>query len=131
MKMQTKNYEMFKSYPGNRPIDRANVDALVSSISERNLLEERPILINEFNEILDGQHRLEAAKLLQIPLFYEIKVGGNYQDIIYLNGTQKNWKPEDYLRLYSSGQKKNHYIRIAERMTPKLTIEWTDYIILL
>lgn len=116
MKESTKEYERFKFYPGNRPIDKRNLEQLVSSISERNLLKERPIIINENNEVLDGQHRLEAAKQLQIPIFFERKEGGNYQDIIALNGAQKNWKPIDYLNLFAHGEKRESYLKFDKFM---------------
>lgn len=116
MKEKTKDYETFKIYPGNRPIDKTNVEQLVSSISENNLLEQRPILINENMEILDGQHRLEAAKILQVPIFYEIKIGGNHKDIVFLNSTQKNWKKIDHLRLYSEGIFNENYILLQKFM---------------
>lgn len=116
MKNQTKNYEIFKTFPGNRPIDKGNLNSIISSISERNLIEERPILVNELMEVLDGQHRLEACKILQIPVWYEVKNGGSYQDIIYLNSSQRSWKGEDYLRLYADGQLLPDYLKLKKYM---------------
>jgi len=113
---QTTDYEKFKTYPGNRPIDQSNLDAIMSSILTKNLLPERPIIINEQNYVLDGQHRLEAAKKLNIPICYVIKKGGNFNDIILLNSSQKNWKLEDYLRLFSEGEKMHEYILLKDFM---------------
>ena len=113
MKQQTKHYEMFKIYPGNRPIDRANLESLITSISERNLLEERPILINEFNEILDGQHRLEAAKILNIPVHYiisgECLERKAYDHIMAANINQRKWTIDDFLNLYSYRDNNEQY----------------------
>lgn len=112
----TTDYEKFKFYPGNRPIDQANLDKLIFSISEKNLLPERPIIINESFYVLDGQHRLEAAKKLNIPIAYIQKHGGGFKDIILLNSSQKNWKLEDYLRLFSDGEKMQEYLLLNEFM---------------
>lgn len=112
----TSNYELFKFYPGNRPIDQHNLDNLIFSISEKNLLPERPIIINESFYVLDGQHRLEAAKKLNIPISYIQKSGGGFKDIILLNSNQKNWKLEDYLRLFSDGEKMSEYLLLKEFM---------------
>lgn len=113
---ETKEYDLFKKYPGNRPIDQANLNSLVSSISSKNLLKERPIIINDSFEVLDGQHRLEAAKTLQIPIFYILKEGGDFKDVVLLNSSQKSWKTEDFLRLYADGQKIPEYVELKEFM---------------
>lgn len=113
---ETKNYEIFKFYPGNRPIDQSNLDNLILSISTKNLLPERPIVINESFYVLDGQHRLEAAKRLNLPVSFVKKEGGNFKDIILLNSNQKNWKLDDYLRLFADGEKMPEYILLKDFM---------------
>lgn len=113
---ETKNYEMFKTYPGNRPINATNLENLIFSISNKNLLPERPIVVNESFYILDGQHRLEAAKRLHLPISYVTKEGGGFRDIILLNSNQKNWNLEDYLRLFADGEKIPEYIQLKDFM---------------
>lgn len=110
----TKNYDMFMKYAGNRPVDRRYVDQLIYSISQENLLEQNPIIVNEYNEVIDGQHRLESAKVLQLPIFYVVRPGAGAREVVLLNNGRKNWKPEDYLRLYAEGQKKESYIYIQD-----------------
>lgn len=114
--IETKNYEMFKLYPGNRPLNQTNLDNLISSISNKNLLPERPIVVNEAFYVLDGQHRLEAAKRLHLPVSYVTKQGGDFRDIILLNSNQKNWQLDDYLRLFADGEKLPEYILLKEFM---------------
>lgn len=96
----TKNYHMFKFRPDNRAeIDKNHVRRLQQSIESRNLLQFRPIIVNESMEILDGQHRLEAAKLLNLEIFYKIEKDLQNQDIILLN-INKNWTMGDFLNYY-------------------------------
>lgn len=54
---KTFNYKMFKILKPNRKINNSHVRKLMESISARDLSEFYPILINEKNEVIDGQHR--------------------------------------------------------------------------
>jgi hypothetical protein len=95
----TYDLSVFKILQGNRNINLGNVDRLVKSIEENGFLK-MPIIINENYEVIDGQHRLEAAKKLNSIIYY-VKV--NKYDLntaIILNRNQSNWKIEDYIRSY-------------------------------
>ena len=101
---KTKDYDIFVFRQDNRErINQAHVERLVSSISSRNLLELRPITVNKKMEIIDGQHRLLAAKKLGIPIYYEVGEDLNAEDIIRMNVSQ-NWKIGDYLNFYCQHQ---------------------------
>lgn len=58
-----------------------------------------PIIVNEKMEIIDGQHRVEAAKHLNLPVYYIITDGGLRQ-VQMLNANSKNWTIEDYINSY-------------------------------
>ena len=58
---ETRDYDQFKKLNGNRNINESQVDGIVHSILEVGY-QPVPILVNEFMEIIDGQHRLEAVK---------------------------------------------------------------------
>jgi hypothetical protein len=110
---KTRNYSMFKFRPDNREkIDKVHVKKLVDSISAKNLLEFRPIVLNEKMEIIDGQHRLEAAKILGVEIYYEVKKNLKSEDIITFN-VQKNWTLSDYLNFYCKNGNEN-YIQLKE-----------------
>lgn len=114
--LKEENLDKFKSFPGNRPVEKNNVSRLKDAIQTNNLLDSQPILINEKWEVLDGQHRLAAAKELEIPVFYTLKDGGNHEDVITLNQSKKNWKTEDFLRLYSDGLGLPDYCKLRDFM---------------
>jgi ParB-like chromosome segregation protein Spo0J len=67
---QTNDYEMFKTLDGNRTVNKLHVSRLKESFKTAYLLS--PILINQQNQIIDGQHRFEAAKILGLPVNYII-----------------------------------------------------------
>lgn len=98
---KTTNYEMFKFRKDNREkgVDACHLKRMIESIKARNLLEFRPIIVNSDMEVIDGQHRLMAAKELKLPIYYEVDNDSNSKDIILLN-VSKTWGYNDYLHYY-------------------------------
>lgn len=109
----TLNYDMFKKQEMNRNIVESNVIRIMDSIKARNLLEYRPIEVNESLEVIDGQHRLEACKRLKIAVFYIIKESMSMEDNVRLQTQQLNWKKEDYLDYFCKLGNDN-YIKLKE-----------------
>lgn len=100
MIQKTREYEKFKFRADNREgINQSHVARLKESISARNLLEWRPIIVNAQMEVLDGQHRLLAAKALGLDVYYQVEKELKPEDIIALNVT-KSWGIADYLNYY-------------------------------
>jgi hypothetical protein len=112
----TKNYEIFKLLKGNAPINILHLNLLIEAIQKKNLLASRPILVNEKMEVIDGQHRLESAKRLNLPIYYITTNDLNITDISTLNSNQRNWKMEHYLELYSEHMKNENYIKFKNWM---------------
>src|ERR1700742_2697053 len=92
----TNDYTIFKKSPSNRDIEDPHVRSIMASISIKDMLHLRPILVNSNMEVLDGQHRLEAARRLNAKIYYQIETKSEDADIILLNAHQKNWKTECY-----------------------------------
>ena len=109
---KTKNYDEFKLREDNRAsIDWRHVEKIAASIKERNLLHLRPIQVNARMEVIDGQHRLLAAKRLNVEIYYEVKKELEDDDIIILNNS-KSWCMFDYLNYYS--RKNENYRKMKE-----------------
>jgi len=97
---KTSEYDMFVFREDNRDkIDQAHVQRLMESIKSRNLLELRPICVNEKMEVIDGQHRLLAAKALNIEIWYQLDKKLKAEDIVRMN-ISKPWTIGDYLNFY-------------------------------
>jgi hypothetical protein len=91
----TTDYSIFKKYKGNRNIDQRHINNLVESFKKGVL----PFFIevNSNYEVIDGQNRLEALKILQLPVNYVVNTNKfDYTDIIRLNNIKKAWKVSDY-----------------------------------
>jgi len=101
---KTKDYDLFTFRDDNREkIDQAHIKRLIESITSRNLLELRPIIVNEKMEVIDGQHRLLAAKHLQVEIYYQQEKKLDAADIVRMN-ISKPWTMGDYLNFYCHHQ---------------------------
>lgn len=91
----------------------------MASISMRNLLKFRPILINSGFEVIDGQHRLEAAKRLETPIYYNLQEELDHEDVIILNTNCKEWMLSDYYNMHVCKQNDNYikFKRFIEKHT--------------
>lgn len=103
---KTFDYEIFKSITSNREVDERHVNRLVKAIKKHNLLHINPIICNENLEIIDGQHRLEAAKIIGgIYIYYIIDNIVSKQDIALINSNSKNWTIMDYINYWTIEKK--------------------------
>ena len=93
----TKNYEMFKFRNDNRQLKHYHITDLMSSMKEKGWVKGSYVIINEKNEIIDGQHRFESGKRLGLPIMFTIEKGTNFDDIQDLNQLQVNWGKSDHI----------------------------------
>ena len=120
--METTDYSIFKYLKDNREINRSHVNRLIESIQEENLLQINPILVNKEMEIIDGQHRLEACKLLEIPVHYKVVDDVSHKALCLLQ-TSNTWKIGDYLKFHAAT--KDSYVKVIDliqkyEITPSL-----------
>jgi hypothetical protein len=95
--MKTSDYGIFKDISGNRKINENHVKNLIQAIERRNLLPYFPVLVNEKNEVIDGQHRLTAAMRLNQPVYYEKVSGLRIEDVMQINISSKSWGMMDFI----------------------------------
>lgn len=96
----TREYHLFKTLKGNRPIDQKHVSNLMRAMKSHDLL--IPITVNEEMEILDGQHRFEARKRLNFSVPYYVTTGEDFglEQVQAINATQKSWTNRDFARSF-------------------------------
>lgn len=102
---KTNKYDLFHIITSNREVKDSDVDKLIVSIQEKNLLSLNPILVNKNMQVIDGQHRLEAARKLKIDIYYIVSDTIKKEDIARLNSNKKNWKLIDYINYYAIEKK--------------------------
>ncbi len=94
----TKDYFLFKSIDGNRSLNLLHLNSLKESMKDKYLF--TVIIVNENHEIIDGQHRFEAAKSLGLPLNYVVCKGYGLPEVHRFNQNSKTWTMDDYLTGY-------------------------------
>jgi hypothetical protein len=94
----TKDYFRFKSIDGNRNKNLLHINRLKKSMEDNYLF--TVIMINEKYEIIDGQHRFDVIKELNLPLNYIMCKGYGLDEVHILNQNSKTWNADDYLTGY-------------------------------
>lgn len=105
----------------NRNLDNNNLKNLKTSMEKRNLLPYNPIIVDSNYNVIDGQHRLQICKELQLPVYYVIAEDYKDHDVILLNINSKKWALNDYIGYHSDhGQDSYNWLeQTAEKY------EWT------
>lgn len=93
----TRDYSLFKKLDGNRDVRKKN--ALVKSIKEFDLTMYSPIIVSDDFRIVDGQHRFEACKELNLPIYFIVMPTENAEKaMIILNKCQSQWRNEEFFQ---------------------------------
>lgn len=111
----TKNYSLFGLILGNRELEKSNLNKIKQSLSKK-YIKTNPVicLLDEDDKetplkIVDGQHRFEVCKNLNIPVSYVIDYSLTLKsvldDITLLNTANKEWDVSDFMN--SEKQKGN------------------------
>lgn len=111
--LKTKDYEIFKRNAANRPYNEDNIKKLMNSIAVRNKMHLNPVIVDKEMRIMNGQHRVEAAKRIGAEVYYIIDEEAKVEDMILMNANQKNWQLSDYLNYYCQ---RNHsdYVQLDQ-----------------
>lgn len=117
---KTNDYSKFKIMKGNRSINKGNYKKLLQSMSEEQLVV--PVLINEKNELIDGQHRYNVAKALKLPIYYYVVKGYDIKEVQKANQVSLNWGMSEYQKHFIDLDCKP-YIDLMKLMTAnKITL---------
>jgi hypothetical protein len=105
---KTYDYEIFKFKEENREINEIFIQKLCKSIMQNDLTKNCPIIVDDKMNIIDGQHRYEACKRLNIPIHY-IKSDSDFSDSVALiNNVSHRWTMMDYIKFWSVSGKENY-----------------------
>lgn len=122
---RTNKYEIFKQLKGNREVSPKRISKIINSIKEVGYII-NPIIVNEKMEVIDGQGRLEALRILKMPVDYIIQDGIGIKECISMNIYQTNWHLDDYIKSYA--EKGNpSYIKFCELL--KIYPEYNCFVI--
>jgi hypothetical protein len=111
--IQTTDYDSLKVMPGNRAINERHVQRLMDSFKKEYLT--TVIYVNAQGQVVDGQHRVEAAKRLGLPLWVASVNGYGLPQVQKFNSLSKTWSMKDYVHSYSNLGTKS-YLQLKEFM---------------
>lgn len=103
---KTNDYDKFTNIVGNRDLRGTNYNRLIQSMKKKQLV--IPILVNSQFEIIDGQHRFEVCRTLELPLYYYVIDGYGIDEVKRANLVGCNWVIDDYLKLNVEIDKKEY-----------------------
>lgn len=98
--MKTKNYELFTNVKTNRKL--STVSKLKKSMQQFGFFNSKPITVNSKFQVIDGQHRLQAAKELGIEVVYEIDNVDIDTAMVTINTTSNVWRLNEFITHYSA-----------------------------
>ncbi len=94
----SKEYDKFSYLPGNRPVNKLHLTRLEDSLSNQVL--DTVIIVNNKFQIIDGQHRFENFRKLNLPINFIISDNYGLKEVQILNSTMKKWENNDFLTGY-------------------------------
>lgn len=101
--LSTKDYNQFQLIGSNRGVNRRHVNELKESMKQfPDLFPSFPVTVNENMFVIDGQHRLAAAKELGATVYYTVAEDTNLDTVRVVNTTQKRWTLMDYAQSYAN-----------------------------
>lgn len=125
---ETTDYSEFKKLLGNRDVTPSRLAAIKESIL-RIGYQPSPIIVNENNEVIDGQGRLAACESLGLPVYFVIKEGLTIDDCISMNIKMKNWADNDYINCYAQRLNDN-YVRLKNMMDLFPLLSWNQLLVI-
>jgi len=72
-----------------------------------------PIIVNENLMVIDGQHRLEASKMVDVPVQYMVIKGLDKNDIVRMNTVQKPWGMINFIEAFAN-QGNPEYVKLVD-----------------
>ena len=111
---ETRDYEQFKTLLGNRDIEPERFRRIEKSMLIKQL--PIPIVVNEKNEVIDGQGRLAVCKKHGFPIRYTVCEGLTIDDCFTANVYSTKWSSKDIINRYAKTGDED-YGRILDIMT--------------
>jgi len=108
----TTEWAYFKLLEENRFVNEAHVEALMNSFVKDGYLF-TILYVNENMQIIDGQHRFEAAKRSGLPVYFMVMPGWGIKEVTILNVNSRNWTIVDFMETHAKSGNPN-YIRFKE-----------------
>jgi hypothetical protein len=108
--LQTKNYGMFKFHNENRSIIHPHVNTLVRSMLSHGWVRGSIAVVDSSYNIIDGQHRILAAQIANVPVIYTVDKKITTNEIGILNSHGRNWNIITHLERFVKLEYKHYMV---------------------
>jgi len=98
---------------GRKPVHQRSPCRGVNELVYQRRLPVHHSVRNENMQIIDGQHRFEAAKRSGLPVFFMVMPGWGIKEVTILNVNSRNWTIVDFMETHAKSGNPN-YIRFKE-----------------
>lgn len=106
---ETTHYEQFSYDNRNRPLVEDKVSYFIKQFTKGNFfMKEFPVIIDNKFVILDGQHRYEAVKRMELLLYFKFAHTLSIENIVDVQ-INAGWSTKDYIHTFIK-QKKQDYV---------------------
>lgn len=110
----TSEYSLFIHNQYQQPMAERHVREIAESMKRLGFLRSKPVtVVRDGNKLrlVDGHHRLAAAKAINVPVVYVIEEEGVADAIGELNFTVRKWASMSFIKMYAD-QGNPHYIEL-------------------
>lgn len=101
MTLKIATYDKFKVIEFNREVCEKHKNKLIESMREHGFMQSCPIIVDKKMRIIDGQHRVYAARDLGLEIPYIVQEDATDEHIIAYNSLSKRWTLADYVSFYA------------------------------
>jgi hypothetical protein len=113
---KTSDYSIFAHHPDQQPISNSHVRELSISMTKNGFWPSKPISVFRDKEklvLIDGHHRLTAATIAKVEVYYVEEDASKGLLIGDINARVKKWATESFVKLYAS-RGNEHYNVLQE-----------------
>lgn len=129
---ETNEYERFEKPKTGRPLVPTTLREITETMQRRGFWPGKAMTVkpngNGLYQILDGNHRFEAAKKLGLPVKYVVDHSFTLNDVVESNKNVAPWKSSDYMHHFAeSGSPEYAYLRLFLKNNPHVALSTTIY----
>lgn len=127
--METMEYSVFILDKKNRPINEEKVKSFMREFKKgRFYMKEFPAIVNENFVILDGQHRFDACRQMQLPFLFRLTDKLTIDNVIDIQ-SNAGWSTMDYVHAYIKQEKQDYIVLYRFMNRYKLTATSAVYLL--
>lgn len=94
----TSDYDKFQHLTGNRPVNTDQVSRIAKLMEAVGFIASYHIVVNKKMQILDGQHRVEAAKIAKVPVYYTVDDKMEISTVQKAGTLSRAWTAMDHIK---------------------------------